>query len=165
MCAEPPAKLKEMLRQMRISTRARRKMGKLVETFFIGGGFITRAELQRSRFIPRKLKNYRAGLERGPARDAEQFHRGMADGLRGIGHGVPGDRSNLATDIHLALAMWWRVVVRFDSITALHAWLVRLMGAQQVGEKKRVEKICERIGLTLRAPGRPRETPTLLLLA
>jgi hypothetical protein len=165
MRAEPSAELKEVLRKVKLSTRGNRKLGKLVESFLLRGGFITRAELRQSRFIPPEFKSYAAKLERRSLRDAEEFHRGMADGLRGVGHGVEGDRSNLATDIHFALAMWWRVVVRFKSVTELHAWLVRMMGAQQVGEKKRIEKICERIGLTLKEPGRPTVTPTLALPA
>jgi len=158
----PPA-LNTILKRARISTRTRRKIGKRFEVFLLKGGFITRAELRRSQFIPARALRYEANATKLPLHELAEFHDGMAAGLRGVGPKSPGDKSDPATEIHQILVTWWRLVVRLKSVTELHAWLVRLLGEPKVGDKKRVEKICERIGLTLREPGRPKEIPTLAL--
>jgi len=160
---EIPPELNSVLRRVRISSRAKRRIGKLFESFLLTGGFITRAELSRSLFIPTRAIKYEAHLQKRPLNELADFHDGMAAGLRGVGKNAPGDKSGLSTEIHLILVMWWRLVVHLKSVTELHMWLTRLLGEPKVGDKKRVEKICERIGLTLREPGRPKEIPTLAL--
>ncbi len=163
--SDVPPEVKRALKRIRISPRARRKAGKLFDVFLLKGGFVTKAELRQSRFIPTRAIRYEARLQHGPIEELAEYHRGMSLGLRGIGPDAPGDRSDLATEILCFLVMQWRLVVRLKSVTELHLWLTRMLGAQRVGEKKRVEKICERIGLTLREPGRPKEIPTLALPA
>jgi hypothetical protein len=162
MSAKPSPELEKILRRVKISPRAKRKVSKLFEQFFLRAG-LTPAELRRSRFIPPDFKSYLAKVERGTLKDVREFHRGMVDGLEGVGKGVSRDQSNLATDIYLALAMWWRIVISYTSVTELHQWLTRILGEQRVGDRKRVEKICERIGLRFREPGRPPKNPTLVL--
>lgn len=95
--------------------------------------------------------------------EASEFHRGLSSGLQGVGHGVPGDRSNHATDVYLALLVWWRFIPRLGSVTLLHRWLGQVLGPARAGDRKRTEKICERIGLKFRDRGRPRINPTLAL--
>lgn len=155
--------LRALNRKLRLSARAKRKLSKLVESFLIRAGFITKREIAQSRYIPRKIERYRDRVQRGPIHDLVEFRRGQADGIQGYGPGTPGDRTDLSTDILFLLGMFWRVVVRFRSVTDLHLWLTRLLGPQKVGDKKRVEKICERVGLSFRKRGRPRKNPTLLL--
>jgi len=53
--------------------------------------------------------------------------------------------------------LWhWRAVAQLDSVRALHDLLRRSMGEYRVGDLKRVEKICQRMGLHYRKPGRPK---------
>jgi hypothetical protein len=53
--------------------------------------------------------------------------------------------------------LWnWRAVERLDSVRALHDLLRRSMGEYRVGDLKRIEKNCLRVGLHFRKPGRPR---------
>jgi len=56
------------------------------------------------------------------------------------------------THLHLMMLTNWRRVEELGSIPALHDWLCRsiFLSPQTVGDLKRVEKICERIGLSYR---------------
>lgn len=139
----------------RLSHRGKRMIGKMLEVFYLKEGFITRNEYRRSQFIPHDARRYASQADDLPAKDASEYYRGLSDGLKGIGAGVPGDRSNEATAIHWVLAMWWRLIARFESVTQLHDFLCRLLGPTVIGDKKRVEKICERLELRFRRPGRP----------
>lgn len=62
---------------------------------------------------------------------------------------------NPTFEIYLVMIQYWRVVARFQSVRELHEWLTIIFGANRVGNQKRVEKICQRIGLSFRKPGRP----------
>lgn len=70
--------------------------------------------------------------------------------------GMP-DIGNSAFRIYFFLLNYWREVSLFKSVHQLHAVLVKNYGSHQVGELKRIEKICQRIGLSYRKPGRPRK--------
>lgn len=157
---KPPKELVALSRQIRFSPRAKKILGRLIEDFFCKHGHMKRREFGQSKFIPAEAHRLHTRAGDLPAHEASEYYRGLSEGLRGVGRNIPGDRSNDATDIYLLMGMWWRRIDRLESITELHTLLVRLLGAPRVGDKKRVEKICERIGLTLRAPGRPPEIPT-----
>ena len=47
-------------------------------------------------------------------------------------------------------------IERLGSVSALHTWLRKVMGEYRTGDLKRIEKICQRIGLHFRKPGRPK---------
>lgn len=70
-------------------------------------------------------------------------------GVGNIGHS--------AFPIYVFMLMHWRIVERLNSVRELHEMLVKVFGASQVGELKRIEKICQRIGLHYRKPGRPKK--------
>lgn len=152
-----------LLRKRRMSPRARRAAGKLIQAFVIKHDLHPLINRKESKFIPPNFRARLRKLDKFGGADSAEYHRGLSDGLRGIGQGAPGEKATLATDLYLTLLMWWRFVARFQSVTELHLWLTRVLGRQRVGDKKRIEKICERIGLTLRERGRPRENPTLAL--
>jgi len=160
--AMPPAGLSQTAKKLRLSAGAKRKIGKLLEVFFLRTGCITRAELSQSRFIPSNARKYHNQADRLPPSQATEYYRGLADGLRGIGPGSSEDKSTAATPTLLILGMWWRRVQQFRSVTELHQWLIRVLGKRRAGEKKHVEKICERIGLRLAKRGRPKSKPTLM---
>lgn len=159
---EPPKpEVVRLLKKRRLSPLARKATGKLIEAFAIKHDLHPLINRKESKYIPPNFRARMRKLDNYGGADSAEYHRGLSDGLRGIGQGAPGEKTTLATDLYLTLIMWWRVVVRFQSVTELHLWLTRVLGPQKVGEKKRIEKICERIGLTLREGGRPRKTPTL----
>ena len=54
------------------------------------------------------------------------------------------------TTVYLVMLVYWKQVEELGSIPALHAWLFRniLLKPQIVGDLKRVEKMCQRLGLS-----------------
>lgn len=143
----------------KLSPRANRKISKIVESFFLRGGEMTRAELNRSEFIPPDFKAHVRKVQRESVINASDFHRGLSDGLRGVGPDAPEDRSDLATDIYVMMAFFWRDVEKFHSVTQLHNWLrIALPVTVREGDRDRIAKICQRIGLTFRERGRPKKS-------
>lgn len=161
LTAKPPPEVKQAVKGIRLSKIARRKLVRMCEDFYINvqiavrknGGL--RLSFQRELSVAERVSRKYVG------RDASDFHRGLSDGLRGVGRDVPGDRSTDATDVYLVLVLWWRFVARLSSVSELHVFIGRCLGPKLVGEKKRTEKICQRLGLSFRAPGRPKLIPTL----
>ena len=72
-----------------------------------------------------------------------------------LGAGI-GDFGSTTFGIYHFMLWHWRDVEQLNSVRALHDLLRRSMGEHRVGELKRVEKICQRIGLHYRKPGRPK---------
>jgi hypothetical protein len=67
------------------------------------------------------------------------------------------DIGNPATEIHFLMLTNWRLVNALRSVHQLHQVLVGVFGSHRVGDLKRIEKICQRIELSYRKPGRPKE--------
>lgn len=151
---------KKLTVKRKLSPKTKKNLMRVFENFFLRSGLMNRNELRRSEFIPRNLKNYISKLDRETTERIAEFHRGASDGYRGLGINAPNDRSNLASDVYLALVICWRGVARMESVTELHVWLCRILGPQKVGERDRVRKICQRIGLKFRERGRPRTNGT-----
>lgn len=95
----------------------------------------------------------------------DQNYQDMSDFLSGFAGAFAGkpktmnlrDMGHTTFDIYLFLLLCWRYVEGLKSVHQLHAILVKWLGPYQVGELKRVEKICQRVGLHYRKPGRPRK--------
>ena len=68
-----------------------------------------------------------------------------------------GNVGNSATGIYLFMLWHWRRIHAMRSVHELHQCLRRVLGSQQVGDLKRIEKLCQRIGLSYRKPGRPKK--------
>jgi hypothetical protein len=66
----------------------------------------------------------------------------------------PGDR---AFPIYAALLFYEDEVEKCKSVAELHRWLTNLLGEIQVSDIKRIEKLCDRIGLRFRGRGRPKK--------
>jgi hypothetical protein len=67
------------------------------------------------------------------------------------------DIGNPATEIYCFLLTVWRTVNNLGSVHELHQRLVNRFGPHRVGDLKRIEKMCARIGLHYRKPGRPKK--------
>lgn len=65
---------------------------------------------------------------------------------------------NSATEIYFRMIAQWRFVNAMNSVHELHQWLVKYFGPYRVGDLKRIEKICQRIQLNYRRPGRPKRS-------
>ena len=73
-----------------------------------------------------------------------------------------GNMGNPTFEIYVFMFIYWRLIERMGSVRELHETLVAVMGTR-IGDQKRIEKICQRIGLTFRKVGRPKkliQTPT-----
>lgn len=148
---------KQASRRVRLSPKAKRKLNQVVNDFLIRVGYIEVKDSNWIDYFPRRAVRYFNKIENGSSAQQIEFKEAEIVGLKAadIGKQACSD----ATEIYLLLVMFWRIVVRFESVTQLHLWLGRFLGPR-VGEKKRVEKICERIGLSLTTRGRPRKNPT-----
>jgi hypothetical protein len=68
-----------------------------------------------------------------------------------------GNIGNPTFEIYVFMLMFWRAIGNMDSVRQLHEVLVKVFGAPRIGDQKRIEKICQRIGLSFRKPGRPKK--------
>lgn len=56
------------------------------------------------------------------------------------------------------LVAQWRAIAQLNSVAQLHSVLSQAVAPFGiVVERKRIEKLCQRIGLRFRKPGRPRQ--------
>lgn len=84
--------------------------------------------------------------------ECAEFFTAFAEGMK---HS-PNDMERTNTRIILALMIGWRTFVQFPSIRAIHEAFCKGMGVQLVGNLKRFEKMCQRIGFKVRGKGRPK---------
>ncbi len=68
------------------------------------------------------------------------------------------DIGNPTIEIYFFMFTFWRAINALRSVHQLHQRLVGVFGPHRVGELKRVEKICQRIDLHYRKPGRPQKS-------
>ncbi len=86
----------------------------------------------------------------------EQEYRACSKFFAAFGRGIErrvsgvGDIGRTNTRIYILLLVAWRSVEKLGSIPALHKALCRIFGSHLVGELKRIEKMCERLGLSYR---------------
>ena len=67
-----------------------------------------------------------------------------------------GDIGSTNFEIYIFLVMYWRQIETLNSVAELHQLLRKMMGEHRTGDLKRIEKICQRIALHFRKPGRPK---------
>jgi hypothetical protein len=68
-----------------------------------------------------------------------------------------GNIGNPTFEIYVFMLIYWRAIDRMDSVRQFHEVLVKVFGANRIGDQKRVEKICQRMGLNFRKSGRPKK--------
>jgi len=94
-----------------------------------------------------------------------QTYEDMSDFLLGFSHGFSKKAKalgldalgNTNSDIYRTMLMHWRTVDQFKSVSELHKFLIQELGERRVRGLKRIEKICQRIGLRFRKSGRPKK--------
>jgi hypothetical protein len=95
----------------------------------------------------------------------DQTYADMTDFLQGYTDGFSrkpktfgfGDVGHTAIEIYQFMLVHWRFIDRLGSVREFHELLVKCLGAARVGDQKRVEKICQRVGLNFRKAGRPKQ--------
>ena len=93
-----------------------------------------------------------------PFDDANEFIMGYAEAFsKKPKTRNASDIGNSATQIYFFMFILWRAVHSMQSVRQLHEWLVKAFGPYRVGDLKRVEKMCQRIELHYRKPGRPKQ--------
>jgi hypothetical protein len=89
--------------------------------------------------------------------DMRDFLLGFADGFsRKPTTFKSGEMGNPTFEIYIFMIMYWQAVERLNSVRDLHDLLCGVFGSARIGDQKRIEKICQRIGLSFRKPGRPK---------
>lgn len=69
-----------------------------------------------------------------------------------------GSFGNSSFEVYVFMLWHWQLVAKLNSVRELHDLLVKNLGSQRAGDLKRTEKICQRICLHFRKPGRPKQT-------
>lgn len=131
-------------------------------------GKLSDAEFEQALKVQRAFDEWYSAMRRvakcALCSSVDQKYADMADFLLGYANAFAtkpktfrvGDMGGTTFEIYLFMMMFWRVVERLGSVPRLHQVLGKAFSPFRVGTLKRVEKICERIDLHYRKPGRPR---------
>jgi hypothetical protein len=95
----------------------------------------------------------------------DQTYQDMTDFLLGYADGFSrkpktfqaANFGSTTFEIYHCMLVYWRVIEPMESVRQFHEWLVIIFGASKIGEQKRVEKICQRMGLRFCKPGHPKK--------
>jgi hypothetical protein len=130
---------------------------------------VSQSDVERGRVWLRKMGDWYGSLRRLAGRALKsavyQSYEGMSDFLRGFANAFSrkpklgagfGNFGSSNFRIYHFMVWNWRVVDGLDSVRAFHALLRKHVGESATGDLKRIEKICQRVGLHFRKPGRPR---------
>lgn len=100
---------------------------------------------------------FKEALDQDNYGEAVQFYSGFATGLSKKGFNKSGPaREKTTALIYQKMFTHWFEIEKLGSVPELRMFLIRHgVTVGMIGQPKRLEKICERIGLTLRKPGRP----------
>lgn len=118
---------------------------------------ICRAFVRAAIAKERALRKAQAVVTTVPLEEAQDFHRGYCDGLASEVHWEQTDLVLTPLPIYFLMVFNWPVVKKLPSTYALYKLLCAVLGAPHVRNYDRVKKICQRYGVRLRRPGRPRK--------
>jgi hypothetical protein len=130
---------------------------------------LTQEELEKGREFLVSLDNWYCAARRLAKRAlcscVDQTYEDMTDFLLGYSDAFSrkprkfqaSSIGNPTFEIYVFMLMFWQAIERMDSVRQLHEVLVKVFGANRMGDQKRIEKICQRIGLSFRKPGRPKK--------
>jgi hypothetical protein len=135
----------------------------------LGGKQLSEDERKAGKECLNSLADWNVGMRRLAKRAlcscVDQAYEDMTDFLLGYADAFSrkpktfnvGNLGNPTFEIYLFMLVYWRVIERLDSARQFHEFLVKVFGANRIGDQKRIEKICQRIGLSFRKPGRPKK--------
>ena len=90
--------------------------------------------------------------------DALRFQKGLARGLEIKSDELAASRTfERHTRTYLALSLSWRACMNCRSLKHIHEQLCAAVGESRIGNFKTFEKVCQKIGLSVRPRGRPRQ--------
>lgn len=121
--------------------------------------FLEHIKLITEKFFPA----YERAIRRSINSASKQPPQQQADFFRGYSEMVgerPDARSTTTTKIYFFMILYWREIDALAksgrySVRQLHDLLCGIFGAHLVGDRKNIEKMCERKGLHFRGRGRP----------
>jgi hypothetical protein len=120
---------------------------------------------QRGRDFPEWYNQLVKLVKRSFCLAVDNDYQSMADYLRGFSEGFgrkplglhASNLGNTTFEVYLLLLLTWRWVANLKSVRELHEYIGKVLGPHRTGDLKRVQKICERVGLSYRPPGRPKK--------
>ena len=104
------------------------------------------------RFLPLLKRAFGSAVEES-MEDASAFSGAFHTALK---QSQKSARETTAFKVYFWMFMQWRLIQTFESVRQLHKFLGVYIKQNELGGIKRLEKICERMGLALRLPGRPK---------
>jgi hypothetical protein len=160
LCTPEAAKRGEAFVQVLQRNRSRPEIKSLLHALeFLGLGL---NHLQKSgwrRLDAAVQMAFKEVLARPSHADALAFFKGFAKGLSrpAIERGRAASATT-ATPIYFRMFLRWREIEQLQSVAELRRFLITSGVSEQVlGDPKRLEKVCERMGLRLGKRGRPRK--------
>lgn len=114
-----------------------------------------------SKFERILIRAFKIALDQESHSEAASFFRGFSKGLSS--KRSPVEATSATTfPIYFRMFLRWQEVEKLTSVSDLRSFLLAQGVKEEVlGDPKRLEKICQRIGLSFRKPGRPRTTEVL----
>jgi hypothetical protein len=126
----------------------------LFEAIEFGANSLVAAESIKKRFTEITLDALKTAWEQDDQLERLAFFQGLVEGL--AKPGFP-SRATDATPIYNRLFIHRKKIQEFKSVRELREFLLQCgLSGQVLGGPKRLEKICERIGLSFAEPGRPK---------
>ncbi len=129
---------------------------------------VSDADTERGKAFSEKFSAWYSGLRRLAKRSlcscVDQPYEDMTNFLGGFAEGFSrkpktsgiGQFGSTNFEIYVLLMMYHPFIEQLGSVSALHGWLRKVMGEYRTGDLKRIQKICQRIGLRFRKPGLPK---------
>jgi hypothetical protein len=125
---------------------------------FLVEGYVTGEDLEAFDPLSGKLPEISEECRGETFAKEREFTEGLLLGMRGPSGTPDGSiKCTDATNIYFTICLFWQHVQRMQSSAELHAWLCKLGPPSLIGDKKRIEQLCRRIGLRFRGRGRPRK--------
>jgi len=133
------------------------------------GRLLTEEEVQKTEAFQDAFVKWYSALRRlakiALCSSVDQSYESMSEFLTAYAQGfAKKPKGNMAADIggtnfgiYVYLLLYWRSIENFKSVAELHSTLRQVFGEYRTGNLKRIEKICERVGLHLGKRGRPKK--------